>query len=65
GAKALKVRAEYQAATQNELPYFAPVALFGVNEWTAFSQGNQKAFLQDSSRTGRAKATLARGPRVS
>jgi hypothetical protein len=29
------------------------------------SQGNQKAFLQDSSRTGRAKATLARGPRVS
>lgn len=65
GAKALKVRAEYQAATQNELLYFAPVTLFGVERMDRLSQGNQKAFLPDSSRTGRAKAPLARGPRVS
>jgi hypothetical protein len=38
------VRAEYQAATLNELPYFAPVTLFGVNEWTAFHRAMKRRF---------------------
>jgi hypothetical protein len=45
-AKALKVRAEYEAATQNELLYFAPVTLFGVNEWTAFHRAIKRRFSQ-------------------
>ena len=49
GAKALKVRAEYQAATQNEAIRRASYPLQG-ERMDRLSQGNQKAFLPDSSR---------------
>ena len=63
GAKALKVRAEYQAAKRAAILRASyPLRSERIDR---LSQGNQKALVPDSSRTGRAKATLARGSRVS
>jgi hypothetical protein len=44
GAKASKVQAE--SKRQNELLYFAPVTLFGVNELTAFHRAIKRRFSQ-------------------
>jgi hypothetical protein len=47
GAKALKVRAAYQAATQNELLYFAPVTpLRGERIDRAFHRAIKRRFSQ-------------------